>query len=110
MNNRLVDRHLDFLKDSVRTMRRAVKTPELADAHVSTSYLEKIRSVEGERLELKKEIFSLDDVRELVQKASGIEGNLFDLRVAISQLTQKTKKEPVSHIVRMPIMDGVNLP
>ena len=47
-NNRLVDRHMDFLEDLVRTIRRAVETSDFVDTHVLTSYLDDIRSLEGE--------------------------------------------------------------
>ena len=55
-----VDRHLNFMEDSVRTIQRAVETPDLVDTHVLTCYLHKISSVELQGS--KKEIFSLNDV------------------------------------------------
>ena len=39
-NNFLVDNHLDFLQDSVRTVQRVVETPELVDTYVLTSYIQ----------------------------------------------------------------------
>ena len=60
---------------------------------------------------MKKNILSLEDIRELVQRASNIDGTLFDLRVAISRLMEGTKKEPTPLEIEMPIMmGGVNFP
>ena len=109
-NNRLVDRYLNFLEDSVQTIRKAVKTPDLVDTHVLTGYLDEIRSLEGELQGLKHKIFSLDDIRERMRKDSDNKGNLFDLRVAISHVTKQTKPGPTSLGIGMSMMGGVNLP
>ena len=109
-NNRQVDRQLDFLADSVRTIRRAIENPEFVDMHVLTRYLDEIKNLEGELQALKKDIFSLEDIGERVRKASDIKGSLFDLGVAISRLMERTKKEPSPQVITPPMLAGVNLP
>ena len=59
---------MNYVEDSVQTIQTAVKTPDLVYTHLLMSYLDKIRSVEGELQGLKKEIFSLDDMLESVWK------------------------------------------
>ena len=65
-NERLIDRHLDFLGASMVTIRRALKKSDTVDMHVLTSYQGKIRSLEGELQGLKEQILSLEDIGELV--------------------------------------------
>ena len=108
--DRLVDRQLDLLADSVRTIKRAIEHPELVDMHVLTSYLEKIRSLEAELQGARKEVLLLDDYGGRVRRASDIEQSLFDLRVAISRLMERVKKEPSPPVIAPPILAGVNLP
>ena len=45
-NDRLVDRHLDLLGDSVQGIKRAVENPDCVDAHLLISYQDKVRSLE----------------------------------------------------------------
>ena len=86
-----------------------VDNPDL-DIPVLMSCLHKIGTVEGEIQELRKKIFSLDDVGERLGKASSLEGELLELRVAISRKTE-TKKETAAETIGMPMtMGGVNLP
>ena len=108
-NDRLVERQLDLLGDSVWTIKRMVANSDLMDAHILTNYIVEIRTLEGQFQGLKKEILSLDDVRGHVRKASDIEQTLFDLRVAIHCLMEQTKKEPAPQVAGMHIMGKVNL-
>ena len=62
-NNRLVDRHLDSLKDSARDVRRALEAPDVGK-HFLTNYLVKIASLEGKLQGLKSQILSIDDYEE----------------------------------------------
>ena len=98
-NNHSVDTHLDFLTDSVQTIRRAVERPDLVDELILRNYLDKIRSLEGELQGLKDKTFSLDHIGERMQKASYIKRNLFDLHMAILRLTEWTKKEHTSEVI-----------
>ena len=93
-NNLLVDRHLDSLEDSARDIRRAVETPG-GGSHVLMNDVVKIASLEGELLGLKREILSIDDYEEQIERSSRIEQSLFETRVTISSLTEETKQEPI---------------
>lgn len=55
-------------------------------------------------------LLSQCDVGERMRKASKIKGNLLDLRVAISCLMERMKKEPTLETIAMPMIGGVNLP
>ena len=48
---------------------------------------------------LRNDILSLDDMGKHVEKASNIQGNLFDLHVAVLRLTEQTKKRPTSKVI-----------
>ena len=65
-----------------------VEKPDIVDTHVLTNYLDKIRSVKRKFEGLEKEILSLNDFGGRLKKASHIKCTLFDLRVAISGLTE----------------------
>ena len=104
-----MDRQLDLLADSVRTNKKAIENPDLVDTHILTSYLDEIRSYEGELQGLKKDILSLEDIRERVRKASDIKGTLFDLWVAILHLTECVKKQPSPEVIAPPMLAGVYL-
>ena len=56
--------------------------------------MDRLRSLEMELQGVRRDILLLDDYGERVRKASDIEQSLFDLRVAISRLMERTKKEP----------------
>ena len=71
--NRLVDRQLESLEDSARSIRRVAETPERVDAHVLVGCLDKIRSLEAKLEGLEKEILSLDDYEGRKERASHIE-------------------------------------
>ena len=53
---------------------------------------------------------SLDDYEGREQRATRMERSMFDLRVAISDLTDEPKKEPAIETTGMPTTSGVNLP
>ena len=97
VNIRMVDRQQNLLGDSVQTIKRAVEDPDLVDAHVLTSYLDEIKSLESDLQGLKKGILSFDNMGERVRKPSDIKQMLFDLQVEISHLTEQTKNEPTSN-------------
>ena len=63
--------------------------------HVLMNYLDDIRSLDGELQGLNKDTLSPDDMGESMRKAFNIKGNLLDLHVAISHLTEP-KNEPTS--------------
>ena len=48
VNDRLVDRQLDLLGDSVRAIKRVVDSPDLVNAHVLTNHMDEIKSLKGE--------------------------------------------------------------
>ena len=58
----LVDRHLDFLEHSVRTIRIAVEMLDVMDMQVLMNHLDEIRSIEGELQGHMKDILYLDDM------------------------------------------------
>ena len=93
-NDRLVERQLDLLSGSMRSIRGVLENPELIDIHILANYMNKIRSLEVELQDARREILLLDDYGESVRKASDIGQLLFDLLVAISHLMKKAKKEP----------------
>ena len=106
-NDRLVNRHLDLLWNSVQTIRRAVKNPDFADAHVLRSYQNKIESRRRAARVQEKDLLLIGHC---VQRASDIDGTMFDLRVAISWMMERMKKEPTPLAYGMLMVGGVNLP
>ena len=107
--DRMVDRQLDILEDAARAIKRNVEVPGV-DESVLVNYMDKIKSLEEELQGLKKEIISLEDFGERIDRASGIERTLFELRVVITRLMKETKKEPVPKVVETPLMASVSLP
>ena len=83
-NDRAVDRHLDYLGESVQIINRAVRTP--MDEVALNNYLDEIKGLEGELQRLKDKIFSLDDIGDRERWASDIKRDLLDLRVVVSRL------------------------
>ena len=95
---------MDLLGDSVCSIRRVVNNPDHVDAHVLTKYMNKIKSLKVELEGLKKEILSLNNYGRHVRRASDIEQNLFDFRVAISHLMEQTKIKHAPYTFGLPIM------
>ena len=91
MNNRLVDRQLESLEDSARNIQRVVESPGHVDTHVLTGCLDEIRSLKAKLEGLEREILYLDDYEGRKERASLIERDLFDLRVAISRRMEESK-------------------
>ena len=71
-SNRLVDRHLDCLENSVQDIRRAIETPGL-EKYALKNYLAEIVSLKEELQGLKREILSLDYYQDSNERASQIE-------------------------------------
>ena len=65
-NNHSVDRHRDLLGDSVQAIRTVVNNLDFVDKHVLSSYLDKIKSLKGKLLGLKKNTLPHSDVEERV--------------------------------------------
>ena len=106
-----MDRQLESLEDSARNIWRVVETPSRVDTHVLTGCLDKIRSLKVKLEKLEGEILSLDDYEGHKEKASRIERDLFDLRVAVSRrMEESTKKEHTRDGFGVLAMTGVNLP
>ena len=101
---------MNLLSDSLRHVKRVLKNPDHVDTHILSNCINKIKSLEVEIQGIKGEILSVDNFGGYVRKASDIEQTLFILRVVIYHLMEQTIKEPTPHIVRMPMMGGVNLP
>ena len=78
-NDRAIDKHLDYLGESVQIINRAVRIP--MDEVPLNNYLDEIKGLEGELQRLKDKIFSLDDIGDRERKASDIKRDLFDLLV-----------------------------
>ena len=74
---------------------------DLIDAHVLSSCMDKIKSLEVELQGVRREILLLDNYRQCARKASDIEQSLFDLRVTISHLMEQTKKKSTPQMVGM---------
>ena len=79
------------------------------DAHALCCYLDKITRPKGDLHGLKKDILSVENIREHMRRTFNIDGTLFDNRVAISHLLERPKKEPTSQVFRMPMMGEVTL-
>ena len=92
-------------------MWRVVETPGPVDTHVLTGCSDEMRSLKGKLEGLEKEILSLDDYERRKEKASHIERDLFDLRVAISRRMEKsTKRAYTSDRFGVTAITEVNLP
>ena len=89
----------------METIGRAVENPDFVDGPLLRSYLDEIWSLEGELQGVKK------DIGDCVWKTFDIKGNLFALRVSISQLTHGANKEKRTlQVIGMPMMGGINFP
>ena len=109
MNGRLVDRKMDHIDGSVKTIKRVLDDPKVVDQHALSNYMDKVKSLESELQGLKREILSLDDYGGRIGRASDIEGAIFNMKVVISRLAE-TKKEHKKGMVGMPVISGTNLP
>ena len=111
-NIRLIDKQLDVIADSTISIQRDLEKAESVDIPILTNHVDKIKSLEGELQALKKEILSLDDNSGHLERASHIENTLSELwvHVTIYCLMKKARKEPYPKVVKMPMIDKVNLP
>ena len=91
-NNHLVDRQLELLEYSAWNIQRVAKPAERADTHVLTGCLDEIRSLKAKLEGLEKYILSLNDYESRKERASHIERDLFDLRVAVSRQREEVDK------------------
>ena len=48
MNERLVERQMDLIDGSVKTIKRVLDTPKDVDQHALSNYMDKVKSLEGE--------------------------------------------------------------
>ena len=74
------------------------------------NYMDEIKSLQVELQGVRREIVFLDHCGGGVRKKSDIKQTLCDLRVAISRLMERTKKEPTPHTLGVPVVGGFNLP
>ena len=101
---------MDFLSGSVQNFRGVLKNPDLLDAHVLSKYMDKVKTLTVELQRVKREILSFDHYGECIRKVTDIEQSLFDLKVAISCLMERMKKDPITEVFRVPMMARFNLP
>ena len=57
-----------------------------------------------------KDILSLDDFEECLERVSNIKCVLSKLRITISRLTEEIKEPKSSEAIRTPMMSGINFP
>ena len=109
--DRLIDRQLDVIEGSMKTAQRDLEKPESIDIHVLLDYSHEIKGLEGELQGVMKDVLSLDDFEERLERVSNIKCILSKLRITISRLTEEIKKEPESReAIRIPMVSGINLP
>ena len=110
ISGRFVDRQMDLIDGSVKTMKRVLGNPKVVDQYTLSNYRDKVRNLEGELQGLKKEMLFLDDYGGRIGSASDIEDAFLNMKVVISRLTEVKRKETDVKVVGMPMMGGLKLP
>ena len=77
----------------MHTVKGEVERPHFVDRCLLKSYLDKITSLNGELQGFNGKIFSVEDAKNHIQKASYIEGALFNLGIAIVYLAEQSQKK-----------------
>ena len=109
-NERLVDRQLESMENSVAEIRKGVDDPSV-DRYALINYIDEIGSLKAKLQGIQERILSLDDYTRREDLASRIERDLFDLRVIVTRKTDDPKKkESTGDTAGLATMSGVNLP